>query len=143
MSVAGVISVFGIAFLSLWASIPAGIALGLNAVLVVATAALSYACGVALVLIVGQPVRDRILKRFGGGSSGSARSPIRRAWDRYGLIGLALLAPITTGAQIGAIIGLSLNAPPRRLFALMTLGGAIWAAAFAIAMSLGIAAVSR
>ena len=43
------------------------------------------------------------------------------------MIGLALLAPVTTGAQIGAIIGISLNAPPRRLFVLMSLGGLLWA----------------
>ena len=94
-------------------------------------------------LIVGQPVRERIMKRFGGKGSSSPDSPIRRVWNRYGLIGLALLAPITAGAQIGAIIGLSLNAPPRRLFVLMSLGGLLWAIAFAIAISIGIAAVKH
>ena len=107
------------------------------------TAAISYACGVALVVIVGQPVRDWIMRRFGGKATSNPDSAIRRVWNRYGLIGLALLAPVTTGAQIGAIIGMSLNAPPRRLFVLMSLGGLLWAVIFAALISLGVAAVGR
>jgi hypothetical protein len=110
---------------------------------VVATAALSYAAGVALVVIAGQPVREWILRRFGGKASGNPDSAIRRVWNRYGLIGLALLAPITTGAPIGAVIGLSLNAPPRRMFVLMSLGGLLWACIFAALVMLGVTAVQQ
>lgn len=143
MSLAALISTFGIAFLSLWASIPAGIALGLPMVAVTLTAALSYACGVGLIVLVGQPVRERILKRFGGSSAGDPNSRIRRVWDKYGLVGLSLLAPVVTGSQIGAIIGISLGAPPRRLFVFMSLGGLLWAIVFAVLISLGVAAVRQ
>jgi uncharacterized membrane protein len=143
MNIAALISVFGIAFLYFWASIPAGIAQGLSPILVVATASISYACGVGLVVLAGQPVRDWIMKRFGGKTSANPNSTIRRIWDRYGLIGLALLAPVTTGAQIGAVIGISLNAPPRRLFILMSLGGLLWGMIVAVLVSLGVAAVQR
>ena len=143
MNIAALISVFGIAFLYFWASIPAGIAQGLSPVLVVATASISYACGVGLVVLAGQPVRDWIMKRFGGKASTNPNSAIRRIWDRYGLIGLALLAPVTTGAQIGAVIGISLNAPPRRLFIFMSLGGLLWGIIVAVLVSLGVAAVKR
>jgi uncharacterized membrane protein len=141
MEIAALASVFGIAFFSLWASIPAGLALNLHPLAVILTAALSYAAGVGLIVLVGQPVRDRILRRFGGSATSNPNTPIRRAWDRYGLIGLSLLAPVTTGAQIGAIIGMSLNAEPRRLFLLMSLGGLLWAALFGIAIALGIEVV--
>lgn len=141
MEIAALASVFGIAFFSLWGSIPAGLALNLHPVVVILTAALSYAAGVGVIVIVGQPVRDRILRRFGGNASSNPDSAIRRAWDRYGMVGLALLAPVTTGAQIGAIIGMSLNAEPRRLFLLMSLGGLLWSAVFGIAIALGIEVV--
>ncbi len=140
---AAVISVFGLAFLYFWAAIPAGLAQGLSPLVVGATAAISYACGVALVVIAGEPVRNWIMKRFGGKGSSNPDSTIRKIWDRYGLIGLALIAPMTTGAQIGAIIGMSLNAPPRRLFVLMSLGGLLWAVVLTAAFALGIAAVGR
>jgi hypothetical protein len=143
MSLPALISVFGIAFFSLWASIPAGIALGQPVVAVILTAALSYAAGVGLIVVIGQPLRERILKRFGGKNAGDPNSRIRRIWDRYGLVGLALVSPMTVGAHFGAIIGLSLNAPPRRLFVLMSLGGLLSSTIFALLISLGVAAVQR
>ncbi|MEO8397841.1 MAG: small multi-drug export protein, partial [Chloroflexota bacterium] len=96
-----------------------------------------------IVILAGQPLRDWIMKRFGGKVSSNPNSTIRRVWDRYGLIGLALLAPVTTGAQIGAVIGISLNAPPRRLFILMSLGGLLWGVIVAVLVSLGVAAVKH
>ena len=143
MNIAALISVFGIAFLYFWASIPAGIAQGLSPVLVVITASLSYAAGVGIVVLAGQPIRDWLMKRLGGKGAVNPNSTIRRVWDRYGLIGLALLAPVTVGAQTGAIIGISLNAPPRRLFILMSLGGLLWGIIVAVLVSLGVAAVKR
>jgi len=132
------LSVFGIAFLSLWAAIPAGLAMGLGPVAVAATTALSYACGVGIVVLLGQPVRDRIMKRFGGKVTTNPNSIINRAWRRFGVIGLALLAPMTTGAQIGAILGLTLGVPPRRLWVAMSLGAALWAALLTAAVMLGV-----
>ncbi len=50
---------------------------------------------------------------------------------------------MTTGSQIGTIIGLALNAPPRRLLILMILGGLLWAVVLTAAFALGIAAVTH
>ena len=60
-----------------------------------------------------------------------------------GLIGLSLLAPVVTGSQIGAIIGISLGASPRRLLVFMSLGGLLWAIIFGVLISLGVAAVQQ
>lgn len=136
-----VVSVFAVAFVSFWASIPAGLALGLGALLVAVTAWFSYTCGATLIVLLGMPLRERLLKRFGGKSVGNPNSPIRRAWDRFGLIGLSLLAPITTGSHIGALIGLSLGVPPRRLLAGLSAGAALWAALLTLAISLGLTTV--
>lgn len=141
MEIAALLSVFGIAFFHLFGAIPIGMAQGISPVAVVLVAALSYACGVGVVIVAGQPVRDWILKRFGGNASANPNSTVRRVWDKYGLIGLGLLAPAITGSQIGAIIGLSFNAPPRRLFVVMSLGGLLWSVIVAAAVALGVAAV--
>jgi hypothetical protein len=66
---------------------------------------------------------------------------IFRAWKRFGVIGLGLLAPVTVGAQIGAVIGLTFNAPPRQLMFWMTVGAIAWSIAVAAAISLGLVAV--
>ncbi len=139
--IAQVISVFAVAFLSLWGAFPVGVGLRLPPAIIGVTAAVSYAVGVALVLILGQPVRDWLLKRFGSKISGNPNSTVRKVWDKYGLIGLALLAPVTTGSQIGAAIALSLDAPPRRVFVAMTLGACLWCAVLALAIQFGLVAV--
>jgi uncharacterized membrane protein len=133
-----ILGIFGTAFFSLWAAVLAGIALQLNPVIVVLTTWISYSLGAILVVLLGKPIRERLLKRFGGKMNSNPDSTIRRAWNRYGLIGLALLAPITTGAQIGALLGLSFGAPPRRLILGISLGGLLWSILIAAAALLGI-----
>ncbi|MFO7321684.1 MAG: small multi-drug export protein [Chloroflexota bacterium] len=130
--------VFTIAFVSLWASIPAGMAFGLNIAPVVLAASLAYAAGVAIVVLPGEPVRRWLLWRLGDRARLNPDSLVGRAWSRYGLIGLAFLAPVTTGAQIGALIGLALNTPPLRLFFWMALGGLLWTVALAAAVLFGV-----
>ena len=134
-------SVFALAFVYFWASIPAGIALGVAPLVVLLTAWASYTAGVILVVLLGAPIRAALLKRFGGKVASDPNSTIRRAWTRFGLVGLALLAPVTTGAQIGALIGLSLGAPPRKMIGAMVLGAALWGAGITLAVVLGVAAV--
>jgi hypothetical protein len=139
--VAKLISIFAWAFLSFWTSIPGGVALSVPPVIVAITAWVSYSSGVILIALLGQPIREKIMARFGGKGTVNPNSPIRRAWDRFGLVGLSLLAPITTGAQIGAAIGLSLGVPPRRLIIGMAAGAAFWTILITGAVVLGVTGV--
>ena len=134
-------SIFALAFFSFWASIPAGVALEVAPFVVMLTAWASYMAGVIVVVLVGSPVRARLLKRFGGKVTANRDSRIWRAWNRFGLLGLSLLAPMTTGAQIGALVALSLGAPPRKLILMMALGAALWSGAITLAVVLGVALV--
>ena len=131
-------STFALAFIYFWASIPAGMALGLTPPVVAFTAWLSYVAGVVVVVLLGEPLRKRLLARFGGKVASDPNSMIRRVWDRFGLIGLSLLAPVTVGSQTGAIVGLAFGVPPRRLVVGMALGGAAWAILITLAVVLGV-----
>lgn len=139
-------TIFGWAFLSFWSAIPAGIALQVSPLGVALTATVSYGCGAVLVIVAGTPLRARIARRM-------KRSPqpaqpnrmtvaVQTAWSRFGLVGLALLAPVTVGAQVGAVIGLSLGARPLRLVIAMTLGAALWSAAITLAVMGGLLVVT-
>jgi hypothetical protein len=134
-------SIFALAFFSFWPAIPAGLALGLAPVTVIVTTTLSYSTGAALVALFGGPIRDWIMKRIGDRSALASQGRLRQIWDRFGIIGLGLAAPLTVGAQIGAAIGLALNAPPRRLFLWMALGGLVWSIALTALVSLGVLGV--
>jgi hypothetical protein len=137
-----VLSIFGLAFFYFWPSIPAGLALGLSPLTVMITASLSYTAGVAVVTLLGERVRDWVLKRLGRKADANADSPIRRIWQKYGVVGLGLLAPMTVGAQIGAALGLAFNSKPRTLFLSLALGGLIWSIILTAAVLLGLAGVN-
>lgn len=147
VTAAALTTVFGWAFFSFWSAIPAGLALNITPALVLVTVTVSYGSGVALVLLVGAPLRQRIRRRMQRDAGETARpnravSMIYSAWARYGLIGLALLAPMTVGAQVGAVIGLSFGARPVPLLLAMTLGAAAWALVLTLAIGAGIVTIS-
>ena len=134
----GVLSVFAWSFFSFWSAIPAGIALGLPPLLVLATVTTSYVCGVVLVVLPGGRLRAWVMQHYGDRAEDKPDSAIRRAWRRYGVIGLGLLAPMTVGAQIGAVVGISLNVAPRRLLVWMSLGALVWSILITAAVLLGL-----
>ena len=140
MSIPAIISTFALAFFYFWPAMPSGLALGLDPLVVIITTSLSYIAGVALVLLLGKPVQEWLSRRFNKTVS-NPHSLLRRAWNRFGIIGLGLLAPITVGAQIGAVIGLALNAPPRKLFLSMAVGAVLWSIALTLAVQFGLVGV--
>jgi hypothetical protein len=133
--------IFGVAFFWFWGAIPAGVALGLNPILVAVTVWLSYVIGAAAVILLGEPIRVRLMKRFAAKGDATRPSPVRRVWDRFGLIGLSLLSPITLGSQIGTALGLSLGVKPQRLIAGMAFGAAVWTVGLTVATLLGLTAI--
>jgi hypothetical protein len=144
-------AIFGWAFFSFWSAIPAGVAMQVAPVLVIVTVSLSYASGVALVVLAGIPLRQRIQRRFLKSNddlasvdahSNRALRWARAVWQRFGLVGLALLAPITLGSQIGAVIGLAFGARPLPLVMTMTLGALAWAILITAAIVAGLMAVT-
>jgi uncharacterized membrane protein len=140
---AAVMSVFGVAFFSLWGSVPAGLALNLSPVVIAITAAISYAASVALVTLAGTRVRDWMIQRFRleNKLTPNPDSRVYRVWERYGIIGLGMIAPLTVGGEVGALIAVGLHASPRKTFVWMSIGGAVWAVIFTALFVLGIATV--
>ncbi len=132
-------TVFGLAALELWAAIPAGLALQLDPVLVGMSAAAGGITGAGAVALLGQGVRDRVLRWHGRGREGGASGRLNRIWLRFGVAGLGLLAPLLVGAPLGTALGLTLGAPAGRLFLWMSLGIVIWSGLLAAASALGLA----
>lgn len=124
-------SVFALAFFSFWPAIPAGLALGLQPGLVIATTTLSYSAGVLLVLLPGARMRAWLTRRYAR-QTPPENGLVRRVWQRYGLAGLGMVGPMTVGAQIGAALALSLNASPLRLMLWMSAGALVWSIALTV-----------
>lgn len=136
-----ILSIFALAWFSFWPAIPAGLALGLSPLIVIATTTISYASGAVLVALFGGRVRDWALRRMGRQTDGQSDTLIARIWQRFGVMGLGIAAPMTVGAQIGAALGITLNAPPRRLLLWMSIGALAWSIALTAAVLLGVLGV--
>lgn len=62
----------------------------------------------------------------------------RKIWDRYGLPGLALLAPAITGIHLAAVMALAFKSPKRATAIWMTISLALWAVATGVVSYYGL-----
>ena len=118
------------AIISLWLALFTGIALGISPVPLVIALTAGYTLSAAIVLWGGKPVRDRLLRYF----DCSRYSRLQK----FGVVTVALMAPVVTGAHIGAALGLAFNVSSRRLLVFMTAGAALWSVTLLVATSFGI-----
>ena len=130
-----------LAAVELWAAIPAGFALGLHPLLIGITAAAGAISGTFAVVLVGDRVRNWLVHRHAGEEGKKQPGLIHRIWHHYGLIGLGLLAPLLTGAPLGAALGLALGAPTGRLMIWMSFGIVLWTTILTVIGALGWAGI--
>lgn len=113
--------------------IPPAIALGLNPV---GVALIAFAANTAATVAVvagweriaawRERRRGRPLVKAGGTSRG------QRVFERYGVPGLGLQAPLISGMYLAALIALSLGASRRSVVVWAVVGNAVWAVALAV-----------
>ena len=132
------ILLFGTAAVELWAAIPMGFAFQLNPVLIFAVSSLGAFSGSLAVLLLGAKIRDWLLKKHR--PMENKDSKINRIWQKYGVIGLGLSAPLVTGALIATAIGLVLQADPKKLLLFITIGILCWTLIFTLIGYFGIEA---
>jgi hypothetical protein len=136
------LSVAGIAIVELWAAVPAGVAMGLPAPLVWAATLCGAWIGIAVVVLAGDRLRTWLVARFGhGGAPPGGR--LRRIWDRYGVIGWGLLAPLLLGAPLAAAVGVALGAARGRLVFWLGIGVAVWTTVLTVVAMVGEEALLR
>lgn len=136
------LAVFGIAMLELWAAVPVGIAMGLPAVLVWSATLCGALVGVWIVVFAGDRLREWLVRRFGHGRA-SEGGRLRRVWERYGVPGWGLVAPLALGAPLAAALGVALGAPRDRLLLWLGAGVALWTTVLTVMVALGEEAVLR
>jgi len=129
------ITVTGLGIIELWAAIPAGTALKLHPLINGLASGLGAIIGALLVIILGDCLRNWLLKKKD--KEQKNKGWIYRIWDKYGVIGLGILSPLITGSLLGAAIGISLGASPKRLIFWMSVGIVIWTIVLTIISTLG------
>ena len=74
-------------------------------------------------------------------SESKRRQRAKRVWNRYGLPGLALAAPVVTGVHLAAVIALGLRASGRDVAVWMTASIALWTVVLVVATVAGVSAL--
>ncbi len=137
MSWSGLTTAFGLGFIYFIAAIPAGVAAGANPSLAGAAAALGYVAGGTVVLVAGAPLREWLVRKLRIPVERDPSKLIWRMWERGGLMGLCLVAPVTIGPQATAVIALAVGERTPKIVAFIALGVAPWCVAFALLTAFG------
>ncbi|MGB3632636.1 MAG: small multi-drug export protein [Rubrobacteraceae bacterium] len=118
----------------LWLGIPAGLVAGLPPTVSGIAAVSGAVVGVVLVSWAGKWLRGWVYNRRW---LDRRRVRIERMWKRYGVIGVALQAPMLTGAPLATVLALALGAPTRPLLFWMISSVVLWVAVLTGATVLG------
>jgi len=136
----GTLTALGLGFLYFVAAIPAGVAAGSPVILAALAAWLGYSLGGAVVLLAGAPLRSWITRKLKINPQPDPAKLFWRVWQRFGIWGLGLIAPVTIGPQATAVIALALGEAPRRIQLAISLGVLPWALGVAVVTGFGLKA---
>ncbi|MCU6796793.1 MULTISPECIES: small multi-drug export protein [Paenibacillus] len=131
------ISVLGSGMFELWLAIPLGFTLQLHPVTTGILSGLGSWLSALIIIFFGSSLREWLIRRFQKNKNGK-NSRMGRIWNRYGIIGLGFLSPLLTGSPLGAAIGISFNAEPRKLLLWMGVGIVFWSAVLTTAAAYGL-----
>ena len=129
---------FGFGFVYFLGAIPAGTAAGAPLWVAAFSAWMGYSTGALVVLLAGAPLRNWLIRRLNIPVERDSSKWIWRIWDRWGLLGLGLLAPVTIGPQAGSILALAVREVPLRVFLALSLGVIPWCILFTVLVGYGI-----
>ena len=121
-----ILLVFGIGTVEIWAAIPTGLALGLDPYVTCAASILGGIAGIFIIALVGERLRNWILRKWGKKSMSNGKSLLNRIWRRWGLIGLGLSAPLHIGAPASTAVAIAIGTKPRRAILWLSLGLTLW-----------------
>jgi len=136
--ISGSVVAFGLGFVYFLAAIPSGTAAGAPLWLAAVAGWLGYSAGALLVLLAGTPLRNWLLRRLKISTQRDPSKWIWQVWEKWGLAGLGLLAPVTIGPQAGSLLALAVGERPGRVLTAISLGVIPWCVLFACLVGLGI-----
>lgn len=119
------------------AVVPSGIVLGLNPYATVIAAVVGNAITIFLFAYAGSSIRAKISQRriAKGKSSESPKfEKAVKAFDRYGIYGMAALGPVIIGTQFAAAASVAAGVKPLRVSLLVTASMILWSIAIAVIM---------
>jgi len=135
-----ILTVFVASADELFFGIPIGFGFGMDPILICVLAITGGITGGVLVVTLGDKIRQWLLRRHKKKDTEENKKPsaIQRVWEKYGVVGLGLLAPLLTGVPIGAALGVAFGAPRVKLILWLSIGTVIWSILMTTAGALGL-----
>lgn len=137
----GIAATLTLGFFYFVGAVPGGVASGLPVWLAAILAWLGYSAGAAVMLLLGAPARSWVARKLRIPLERDPEKWIWKAWSKFGLIGLGLLAPVTIGSQTACILALAVGEKSLKTFLSISLGVIPWCIGFAAAISWGVSAL--
>ena len=128
------LSAFSLGFLYFISAIPLSMMAGAPLWSATLVSWLGYSAGGGIVLVLGAPVRRWLFQKMHLSIQPNPKKIFWRMWARYGVFGLGLVAPVTLGPQVAALVLLGLGEAPKKILSSIALGGLFWACLFALSI---------
>ncbi len=133
-------------FVEIFFAIPAGVAMGLDVLLVAMVAFVGNFLPLPLLALLHERLAQRFPRLFGASATGARRRRGERARNllvRWGVPGLALQAPVGTGSHFATPLALTMGADQRHTLIWMALALVLWSVAIALVSVLGMEGIQR
>ena len=117
-----------------------GPVLGYGAKLNLVTTVLTTVAGMMTIVLLftffTDFMRNKVLKRFFGERkrSDQTQKRYRQLWDKYGIVGVAILTPLILTPIGGTLLAVSFGAPRNKLIFYMFISASVWAFVFSSAI---------
>jgi membrane protein DedA with SNARE-associated domain len=132
------IIVFLVGTIGIWKAVPAGFLLKVPPVLIFIMTVLGASAGVSTIYVFGKWITSYIKKKKDSRRIGHKQSRARNLFEKYGIIGFALLGTILMGPQITMAMGLIIVKTQKKLFLWILAGIVAWTGVLTILAALGI-----
>ena len=123
---AGVLTSLSLGFFYFVGAIPAGVAAHAPLWIAALAAWLGYCAGGLVILVAGAPLRSWMTRKLKINPTPNPSKFFWRIWHRFGLWGLAFVAPVSVGPQTTAILSLALGESPKRILLAIAVGIIPW-----------------
>ena len=115
--------------------VPGGILVGLNPTLTVIAAAAGNLITIAVFAYGGAKIRSWVVARReakGKHPKSDRWSKAQKAFEKYGIYGMAILGPLIIGTQFAAAASVAAGVRPARVTLVISIAMVLWARAFAV-----------
>lgn len=118
--------------------VPGGILVGLNPTLTVIAAAAGNLITIAVFAYGGAKIRSWVIARReakGKQPKSDRWAKAQKAFEKYGIYGMAILGPLIIGTQFAAAASVAAGVRPARVTFVISIAMLLWAIAFAVLTS--------